>query len=72
MKRSRFMVSPASVMAFLMRNVDLRRFSIRVTQDKKLHHFDVTDKVTQEVVFSVVWNTQERSRVTLPLAIVYQ
>lgn len=68
MARSRFMVSPASVMAFLMRNVDLSRFTLEVTKiSPREHHFKIIDKQTQEVVFSLTWNSSVRDRVTLPL-----
>lgn len=68
MARSRFMVSPASVMAFLMRNVDLSRFTLEVTKiNPREHHFKIIDKQTQDIVFSLTWNSSVRDRVTLPL-----
>ncbi len=67
--RSRLMASKDSACLFLLRNVDLTRYQLRITQTAPWTHvLEVVDKTpAEEVHLKVDWNSLVRSRIELSL-----
>jgi len=67
--RSRQMTSKDSACLFLLRNVDLERFQVRITKTSNwIHRLEVVDKTpVEEVHLSIDWNSLLGGKIELPL-----